>query len=172
MIIFKSVLQKFGNKGEKTGWTYIEIPLKLANRLKPGCKKSFRVKGKIDDHNIAAIALTPMGEGDFILAVNAFMRKAIKKIHGASINVELEVDEKELVQDADLITCLLEEAKAHNFYKSLPPSHQNWFSNWVKGAKTEATKTKRIATVVISCLDKLSFTEMMKTYRDEKKLIQ
>lgn len=172
MVSFKAQLQKFGSKGEKTSWTYIEIPAEIAHQLKPGHKKSFRVKGKIDDHKIAAIALTPMGEGDFILAVNASMRKAIKKIESAFVDVKLNVDEQELVHDADLIACLLEETTAHNYYKSLPPSHQNWFSNWVKGAKTEGTKTKRIASVVTSCLQKLSFAEMMKLYRDEKRLIQ
>ena len=172
MVIFKAQLQKFGSKGEKTGWTYIDLPAKIAEQLKPGYKKSFRVKGKIDDHKIAAIALTPMGEGNFILAVNASMRKAIKKIEGAPVHVQLQVDEQQLVHDADLIACLLEEDAARNYYKSLPASHQNWFSNWVKGAKTESTKTKRIATVVTSCMQKLSFAEMMKMYRDEKKFIQ
>ena len=172
MVSFKAQLQKFGSKGEKTGWTYIEIPSEIALQLKPGNKKSFRVKGKIDDHEIVAIALTPMGEGDFILAVNASMRKAIKKIEGAPVSVMLELDEQELVHDLDLIACLLEEDAAHIYYKSLPASHQNWFSNWVKGAKTEGTKTKRIATVVTSCLQRLSFAEMMKIYREENKLIQ
>ena len=144
MVIFTAQLQKFGSKGEKTGWTYIEIPTEISQQLNPGCKKSFRVKGKIDDHKIAAIALTPMGEGDFILAVNASMRKAIKKIEGAPVNIMLEVDDQELVHDADLIACLLEEATTHNYFKSLPPSHQNWFSNWVKGAKTEGTKPKEL----------------------------
>ncbi len=172
MLSFKAQLQKFGNQGEKTGWTYIKIPAQIANKLKPGHKKSFRVKGKIDDHNISAIALTPMGEGDFILAVNAAMRKAIKKIHGAFVNVQLMVDEEQLKHDEDLIACLLEEKTACEFYKSLPPSHQNWFSNWIKGAKTEVTRTKRIATVVTSCLQRLSFPEMIKLYRDGKKVIQ
>lgn len=172
MVSFKAQLQKFGSKGEKTGWTYIEIPAKIAEQLKSGHKKSFRVKGKIDCHKIAAIALTPMGEGNFILAVNASMRKAIKKIEGAPVHVQLEVDDQELVHDADLIACLLEEDAAYKYYKNLQPSHQNWFSNWVKGAKTESTKTKRIASVVTSCLQKLSFAEMMKSYRDKKSLTQ
>ena len=77
MINFKALLQKFGRKGEKTGWTYIDIPKKIADKIKPGGKKSFRVKGKIDDLPIKATALTPMGEGNFILAINAQIRKII-----------------------------------------------------------------------------------------------
>ena len=168
MVNFKAQLQKFGNKGEKTGWTYIQVPALITQQLRPGHKKSFRVKGKIDDYDIAAVALTPIGEGNFIMAVNAAMRKSLKKIYGAFVDVHLTVDVQELVHDQDLIACLFDEKNAHDYYKSLPPSHQNWFSNWVKSARTDATKTKRIAAVVTSCLHKLSFAEMMQLYRDKK----
>lgn len=172
MVSFKAQLQKFGSKGEKTGWTYIEIPAVATAQLNPGCKKSFRVKGKIDEHSISAVALTPMGKGAYILAVNATMRKAIRKIEGASVNVRLTIDEDKIAHDADLLTCLLDEQLAHKYFKSLPPSHQNWFSNWVKQAKTENTKTKRLATVVTTCINKLSFSEMMRSYRAQQKLTQ
>jgi hypothetical protein len=45
MIKFTATLLKFDKQGEKTGWTYIEIPADLAQKLKPGNKKIFRVKG-------------------------------------------------------------------------------------------------------------------------------
>ncbi len=172
MVSFKTVLKKFGTKGEKTGWTYIDIPEKIAQQLKPNCKKSFRVKGKIDDHAIHAIALAPIGEGNFILAVNAEMRKAIKKIHGASVEVNIEDDAEELILDEGLTACLNDEPAAYSYFKSLPPSHQNWFSNWVKSAKTQITVTKRIAVIVDECLQKMNFSDMMKKYRDDKNLIQ
>ena len=35
MIQFTTTIHKFGVKGEKTGWTYIEIPADLAQQLKP-----------------------------------------------------------------------------------------------------------------------------------------
>jgi hypothetical protein len=47
--------------------------------LRPGNKKSFRVKGKIDAHPIRGIALLPMGGGRFIMALNAEMRKEMEK---------------------------------------------------------------------------------------------
>ena len=172
MVTFKAVLQKFGSKGEKTGWTYIDIPEKIAQKLKPGCKKSFRVKGKIDEHCIKGIALTPMGDGDFILAVNAVVRKAIKKIEGAFVKINIEEDIEELLTDAELLECLKDEPTAYDFFKKLTPSHQNWFSNWVKSARTQTTKTKRLAIIVTACIQKLQFAEMIKMYREEKKLIQ
>jgi len=33
-------------------------------------KKAFRVKGKLDAYEYKAVSLIPMGEGDFIMAVN------------------------------------------------------------------------------------------------------
>ncbi|RYF59698.1 MAG: DUF1905 domain-containing protein, partial [Cytophagaceae bacterium] len=93
-ISFKSLLLKFGQNGEKTGWTYIEIPLDLTETLKPGQRTSFRVKGTLDAHPIRQIALLPMGDGTFILVVNATMRRAIRKEEGASVQVMLEVDDE------------------------------------------------------------------------------
>ena len=163
MITFKAQLQKFGNKGEKTGWTYIDIPEKLAQKIKPNCKKSFRVKGKIDDHIIKALALTPVGDGNFILAIKAEIRKSIKKIHGASVEIHIEEDADDFILNKALITCLNDEPAALNFFNNLPSSHQNWFSNWVKSAKGEVTITKRIAVIVNACSNKMSFSDMMKS---------
>ena len=172
MIRFKALLQKFGSKGEKTGWTYIDIPEKIADKIKPGSKKSFRVKGKIDDLSIKALALTPMGDGNFILAINAQIRKGIKKIYGAFVDVEIEADTEPLLPHTELIACLKDEPVAYEYFINLPPSHQNWFSNWIKNAKTELTITKRISVIVKACEQNMSFSDMMKTYRAEKKLIQ
>ena len=41
-VTLKTRLQKFDNHGEKSGWTYIEIPEDLAQKLLPGNKKCFR----------------------------------------------------------------------------------------------------------------------------------
>ena len=157
MVTFKAMLQKFENKGEKTGWTYIDIPEKIARNIKPGFKKTFRIKGKIDEHCIKGLALTPMGDGNFILAVNASVRKVIKKIEGAFVKVNIEEDTEELLSDAELLECLKDEPAAYDYFKKLPPSHQNWFSNWVKNARTQTTKTKRLAIIVTACVQKTAF---------------
>ena len=57
MIKFITTILKFDKQGEKTGWTYIEIPAILAEQLLPGSKKSFRVKGKLDEHTIQQVRL-------------------------------------------------------------------------------------------------------------------
>src|SRR5215831_3491584 len=94
MIQFTTTLLQFAEQGEKTGWTYIRISAKLAGQLKPGNKKSFRVKGKLDDYVIKGVALMPMGDGEFIMPVNGTMRKGIGKRKGATVKVQLQEDKK------------------------------------------------------------------------------
>ncbi len=164
MIAFKAILEKFGKQGEKTGWTYIFIPFDLAEKLNPKARKSFRVKGKIDTQPISGISLLPMGEGNFILSLNASLRKKIGKSTGHSVQVQLEVDKKPFQLSKDLLACLLDEPTAQKQFKSLPSSHQKYYSNWVENAKTPETKTKRIAHLIYSFQNGLSFREMLQTY--------
>ncbi|HSZ87631.1 MAG TPA: DUF1905 domain-containing protein, partial [Puia sp.] len=87
MIQFTTALKKFGEQGEKTGWTYIEVKETFAQKIKPGNKKPFRVKGKLDNYFIKGIALMPMGDGSFIMPLNAAIRKGIGKRKGAMLKV-------------------------------------------------------------------------------------
>lgn len=168
MITYTTTILKFDKQGEKTGWTYIEIPADIAGRLKPGNKKSFRVKGKLDSFEIKAVALLPMGEGNFIMPVNGAMRKGIGKRHGAQLSVRLEVDDKPLKLSEDLMACLADEPKALAFFNKLPRSVQNYYSKWVEGAKTEPTKARRIAHAVTSLSRYRSFQEMIRAERAER----
>ena len=49
MIELTGILIQFGEKGEKTGWTYLKIPAAIAHEIKPDTKVSFRVKGFLDE---------------------------------------------------------------------------------------------------------------------------
>lgn len=169
MKTFNTVLKKFRSQGEKTGWTYIEIPATIASALKPGNKKSFRVKGKLDDHTIQGIALLPAGDGSFIMAINAAMRKAIKKQFGAPVKVQLEEDEKPLEICPELMECLQDDPEALAFFNSLAAGHRNYFSKYIESAKTEATKTKRIAQTVSALGKKYDYGLMIRTAQKEKK---
>ena len=167
MIRFTTKILRFADMGEKTGWTYIRIPSAVAQQLLPGNKKSFRVKGTLDDHSIQKIALIPMGEGDFIMALNAGIRKAIRKQKGASLRVELEVDKAVIQPPKALLDCLADEPAALAYFKGLPKSHQNYFGNWIRAAKIEGTRTKRIACVVTAMVRHLNFAEMLRARSDE-----
>ena len=172
MIKLTATLLKFDEQGEKTGWTYVEIPEEIAQKLKPDNKKSFRVKGYLDSLPISSVALIPMGEGNFIMAVNAEMRKGIGKKKGAPVNMRLEVDEAPIPLSSDLISCLKDEPKALDFFKTLPKGHQNYFSKWIESAKTEPTKAKRIAQTVNALSRGQHFGIMLRTLKAEKNSLQ
>jgi Domain of unknown function (DUF1905)/Bacteriocin-protection, YdeI or OmpD-Associated len=167
MLRFTTKILQFGDMGEKTGWTYIRVPAALAQQLLPDNKKSFRVKGRLDDHSIQKIALIPMGEGDFIMALNAGIRKAIRKQKGAALQVELEVDKAVIQPPKALLDCLADEPAALAYFKGLPKSHQNYFGNWIRAAKTEGTRTRRIACVVMAMVRHLTFSDMLRARTDD-----
>jgi hypothetical protein len=168
MIRFTTKILRFGEMGEKTGWSYIRIPASVAGKLMPGNKKSFRVKGKLDDCAIGKMALLPMGEGDFIMALKASVRKTLRKQQGDSLRVELEVDKAVIKPPKDLLDCLTDEPEALAYFNGLPKSHQNYFGTWVRQAKTEGTRTKRIACVITAMVRRLNFGEMMRTRTEDR----
>ena|SRR5688572_3162126 len=165
-IEFPTTILQFEKKGEKTGWSYIEITSFQANKINPGCKVSFRVKGKIDDYVFEKVALLPMGDGSFILPINAQIRKAIQKEKGEKVKVKMQVDNRELVLSGDLMECLADDPAALTFFKSLPKSHQQYFSKWIEGAKTNTTKTKRIVMAVTSLSKGQGFGEMIRANKN------
>lgn len=166
MVRYTTTILKFDQKGEKTGWTYIEVPAGIAQKLKKNHKKSFRVKGKLDALPIHAMALLPMGGGSFIMPLNSGLRKKLHKQHGAVIYVELEEDINEFILNADLIACLKDEPAASSFFQSLPPSHQRYFSKWIDSAKTTATQTKRIAQAITFLAQKQGYVEMIRALKN------
>lgn len=165
MIRFTTKILQFGAMGEKTGWSYIRISAAMAQKLLPGNKKSFRVKGKLDEVPIEKMALLPLGEGDFIMALKASVRKALRKQKGATLRVELEVDKAVIKPPRELMECLADEPEALAYFNTLPKSHQNYFGGWVRQARMEGTRTKRIACVVDAMTKKMNFGEMLRANR-------
>ncbi|WP_298739228.1 YdeI/OmpD-associated family protein [uncultured Chitinophaga sp.] len=169
MVKFTTIIEQFGTQGEKTGWTYIAVPADIAQQLKPGNKKSFRVKGKLDRHPIEGIALIPMGEGNFIMTLNAALRKAIGKRRGAQVQVQLmEDDNPNPVTCPLLMECLQDDPDALQFFNSLPQGHRNYFMTWINSAKTQPTKDKRIAEAVIALGKQQGFPQMLRARKNNK----
>ena len=106
-----------------------------------------------------------MGEGEFILPLNAAIRKGIGKREGAMLKVLMEEDKSEFVFNPDLIACLEDEPAAISFFKKLAGSHQRYFSKWIDSAKTDATKAKRIAQAVNAMAKSKSFGEMLRSLK-------
>ncbi len=166
-IKYTTTILKFDEQGEKTGWTYFVIPPDLAEKLNPGVKTSYRVKGKLDTHTIKGVAIIPMGGGEFIMPLNADLRKKIGKRKGAQLSVQLQVDAAPFEMNADFIACLEDEPKALEKFNKLPGSHQRYFSKWIDSAKTEPTKAKRIAMAVDAIAKGWGFAEMLRAQRKD-----
>lgn len=168
MVEFTTIILQFNEQGEKTGWTYIEIPADIAQQMKPGNKKSFRVRGMLDAFPVQGMALMPMGEGNFIMALKAEVRKGIHKNAGAMLQVKLEEDKDFKVEmPADLQECFDFEPEAFEFYNSLAKSHREYFIKWIESAKTSETRAKRIVNTINAMLRKWSYNQMIRAMRGE-----
>lgn len=162
MIQLTTLIKQFAEQGEKTGWTYIKIPAAIAEKLKPNNKRSFRVRGSLDNYAFEGMALIPFGGGDFIMALNAYIRKKTGKRKGAMLQVKIEVDNNPVKMNAELLECLADEPEGLSFFNTLTPGHRNYFSKWIESAKTEATKTKRIAQTINALSNHQDYGQMLR----------
>lgn len=163
MVHFTTAIAKFGQQGEKTGWTYIAIPEDITALINPGVKKSYRVKGTIDAYALESVAVMPMGDGSFIMALNAAMRKGIKKKEGAMVQLALCLDMSSYIMNEQMLDAIHSSDIARHQFEKLPPSHQKYYSKWVDAAKQQSTKDKRIVQIVLSFEKGLSFAEMLRS---------
>lgn len=169
MIEFETFILKFGDQGEKTGWTYIEIPVDMAQELNPNTKRSFRVKGQLDLFKFFGVALLPMGDGNFIMPLNADIRRAIRKTEGGMLHVKIEADQDFVIEaPAELIECLNDDPEAMEYYNSLVKSHRDYFIKWITGAKTEPTRASRIVRVVNAMAQKWTYSQMIRANQEFK----
>ncbi len=166
MIRYTTSILKFDKQGEKTGWTYLVIPADIAQQINPGIKKSYRVKGKLDNYVFSGLTILPMGEGEFILPLKLEIRKSIGKKQGAMVSVELEFDATEYEINAEFIACLKDEPAAYKIFSALPKSHQRYYSKWIESAKTDATRAKRIHSSILSFLNNQTFAELLRSQKN------
>lgn len=167
-VSFTALLRRFDDNGEKTRWTYITIPPDVSEALSPGQKTSFRVCGKLDEHAIRQVALIPMGDGTFILGVNAVMRRALGKAKGDTIQVSIEADRSALTHSDDLMACLADHPDALAFFETLTPGHQRYYSRWIEEAKTIETKSKRITQAIQGFAMGMGYPEMIRHFKNKK----
>jgi len=64
--------------------------------------------------------------------------------------------------------CLADEPPALTFFQSIPRSFQHYFSKWIESAKTEPTRTKRIAMAVSALAKKMNFPDMLRAQKKDK----
>lgn len=165
MFSFKSIIQKFANKGEKTGWTYVDVPQDIILKLKLKNKKEFRIKGVMDDAKFERLVCYPIGEGNFIIAINAELRKKLGKKEGAMLSVKFDLDTSEALKSEELLECLSDDKIALKQFNSLLLSHQNYFHRYVYTAKGADTKAGRIVNTINAMHKKMNFGEMIRSLK-------
>lgn len=93
----------------------------------------------------------------------------IGKRKGAAVNVKIELDDKPVMFNKELLECLADEPEASSFFNTLTPGHRKYFSNWIESSKTEATRTQRIAHTVSALERRQDFGQMMRMLIQNKK---
>lgn len=127
------------------------------------------MRGRLDTTLVQGMAMFPVGNGNFIIALNAGLRKKLGKSAGAMLHVELEEDvDFKIETPEDLYECLSDEPEALQHFESLIKSHQNYFINLINSAKTDPTRAKRIAMTLNAMQYKMDFGLMLRTERDKK----
>ena len=99
------------------------------------------------------------------------MRKGTGKRKGAMLKVQLQVETKQLPISPELMDCLSDEPKAQEFFNTLTPGHQRYFSNWIESAKTVETRSKRIAQSVNALSKKFGYGEMIRSLKKDRDAI-
>jgi hypothetical protein len=165
---FTAIIQKSGSWGEKTGWTYVDIPQDILTRLKLKSKKEFRIKGFIDDVKLERQAVFPVGEGNYIITLNADLRKKLGKKTGAMVKLSIELDKRGAAQSKELLDCLKDDPEAQAQFESMNMSHQNYFHNYILSAKTETTRTARVVNTLAAMHKKQNFGEMIRSLQAKK----
>ncbi|MCO5933967.1 YdeI/OmpD-associated family protein [Mucilaginibacter sp. RB4R14] len=169
MVDFATIILQVTEQGDRMGWTYIEVPADVAQQLLPGNKKSFRVRGKLDNFEIAGMALMPMGSGNFFMSLRKEIRKGIRKTKGATLRVQLETDmDFKIEMPDDLKDCFdYEQPEAFEYFNSLAKSHQGYFIKWITDAKTEDTRANRIAKTINAAIRRMDYGAIL---REQKML--
>lgn len=140
------LLHKMEGKG---GWTYAAIPEIVQD--KHAYFGWVKVRGTIDDYEIANYHLMPMGNGQLFLSVKAEIRKKIGKNEGDWVHVTLYSQELPTVVPDDFLLCLQDEPVAYQKFQQLSESEQKTMMDWIYAAKRDDQKVERIA----QTLDKL-----------------
>ena len=162
MHTFNVIVEKFKQKGEKTSWTHIIISEEDAQKIKPKNKKSFRVKGFINDVEVAGIALMPMGGGEFVFPLNAEIRKKTKVQEGDEVLLRLEEDVHFKIEMPEDLQEILEMENVLENFMSLSTSHRNYFIKYIDSAKTTATRVKRLEMTLNAMIKGWDYGQMIR----------
>lgn len=83
-----------------------------------------------------------------MLPLKSAVRKQIGKKEGDTVHVTLYADASPVVVPDDILICLLDAPKAHEFFLTLSDSNQKYYIDWIEAAKRLETKVDRICKTI------------------------
>lgn len=166
-IRINTALQKYESNGEKTGWSYILSPAKSARKIYDQNKKSFRIKGQIDDFTFHGQATLPIDDGAYILPVKVPCLKKLRKKASDEVLLIMELDLQLYVLNPVMMECLEDDLVALQQFSSFTKSHQNYFSKWVNTTKTGSNLAKRISVILKAMHLKQDYSALIGSQKKE-----
>jgi len=141
---FEAQLTSHGPGG---AWTFLYIPFSVEQAF--GSKARVSVAGTMNGLAFRN-SLLPMGDGTHRMAVSKEMQAGARATAGDTVKVTMELDRAERLVEAprELERALRKSKKAQEFFNSLSYSHKKAYTDWVGGAKQEATRESRAAKAV------------------------
>jgi uncharacterized protein DUF1905/bacteriocin resistance YdeI/OmpD-like protein len=136
---FKAKLTAHGPGGS---WTFVDVPFDCEEVF--GTRSRVSVCGSINGFAFQN-SLMPNGDGTHSMAVNKTLQAGAKARPGDTVSVIMELDKKKRVVElpSELRAVLKSNPAALKIYKSLSPSHQKEFAEWVGTAKQASTRVAR-----------------------------
>ena len=122
--------------------TYVEIPEIPMAKAPFGMLK---VRGKIDDYEFSNVHLMPLGNGNLVLAVKSAIKKKLKKEAPDTVHVTIYEDRTPLIIPEELLLCMRYEDGVFEKFENYTDGQKKAFIDWINSAKTDQTKTDRIA---------------------------
>ena len=165
MLKGKGKITKLG--GDKGAWSIIILTRKQVAQLNPPSGCSFRVKGKLDEFPIKFKSLLPLGDGRFMLMINAEMRKGTGKKAGDTLKLAFELDASKKRLSTEFLACLKDEPVAYEFFKTLNKSNQHYFDFWIRSAKSADTKAERIAMSISALAARKRYSELRRSLKTD-----
>lgn len=146
--VFTAVLEK-PDDGMDTA--YVSIPFDVKEVY--GTKGQVKVKAHFDGYPYRGI-LSNMGTGCHVILLRKDVRQAIGKKVGDTVTVELEKDLDERIVDIpqELQTTLAKHPQAKTFFETLSYTNRKEYSVWIRDAKKEETREKRLKETITKLL--------------------
>ena len=134
---FRAVIENAGDGG-----AYVVVPLDVENTFG---QKRLKIKATIDGEPYRG-TLVRMGDTQHMLPVLKDIRLRIGKSFGDEVTIEFEEDLDPRVIDVppDLQQALDADPAAHTYFDRLSYTHQKEYVSWIKEAKRDQTRQKRI----------------------------